>query len=289
MAELGLVQVSQLVGCEGVNVILSCTSPPPPVPSAGVRWLSLGVPPSLQLASKHPLCASTAVWAELPTLWCCQFCVGDKTCKQNTKQAEVTGRRHNAEWALVADGSRLSVLALPFRRSSHEVQTCFGTDQQSLWFSAAERELQRFGGITMFGLCLGQGCPGRWRMDQVTFFLVFLAPGIFWLLSRWIIILPKKLISWETAGNGLGQGLCRSCGENGEDIAGEGDTCQAAGVIPFAGGGRRASTSRGFEAKSGGSEGAKFLRAPLLLVPAGYEGKVGWQGLAFVNQQGLGS
>lgn len=38
-----------------------------PVPSAGVRWLSLGVPPSLQLASKHLLCVSTAVWEEFPT------------------------------------------------------------------------------------------------------------------------------------------------------------------------------------------------------------------------------
>lgn len=83
------------------------------------------------------------------------------------------------------------------------------------------------------------------------FFLVFLAPGIFHLPYPWIIIFPKKLAGWETAGNGLGQGLCRSWGENGEDTAGEGDTCQAAGVIPFAGGGKRASTGRGCEAESG--------------------------------------
>lgn len=106
-------------------------------------------------------------------------------------------------------------------------------------------------------------------MDQRKFFLVFLAPGIFYLLYLWIIILPKKLISRETAGNGLGQGLCRSWGEDGEDIAGEGDTCQATGVTPFAGGGREPAQAGDLKQRVGGSGEAKFLKAPLLLVPAG--------------------
>lgn len=69
---------------------------------------------------------------------------------------------------------------------------------------------------------------------------VFLALGIFRLLLPWIIILPEKLIRWETAGNCLGQGLCRSWGESGEDVAGEGDPCQAAGGGSLQRGGREA-------------------------------------------------
>lgn len=61
------------------------------------------------------------------------------------------------------------------------------------------------------------------------FLLVFLARGIFRLLSLWVIIPLKKLIRWETAGNGLGQGLCRSWRERREGVAGEGDTCQVGG------------------------------------------------------------
>lgn len=41
-------------------------------------------------------------------------------------------------------GRLLSALALPLRCSSKEAQTYFGTDQEGLWFSADERELQRF-------------------------------------------------------------------------------------------------------------------------------------------------
>ena len=100
---------------------------------------------------------------------------------------------------------------------------------------------------------------------------VFLALGILHLLPPWIIMLPKKLIRWEAAGNALGQGLCRSWGESGEDVAGEGDPCQAAG-----GGslwrGRGAWAGWKFKAECGGSGEAKFLRAPLFLVPGGEEG-----------------
>lgn len=66
-------------------------------------------------------------------------------------------------------------------------------------------------------------------MNSMTFFPVFLALEIFCLVPPWLIILPKKLIRWEVAGNGLGQGLCGSWGESEEDVAGKGDPCQAAG------------------------------------------------------------
>lgn len=68
------------------------------------------------------------------------------------------------------------------------------------------------------------------------FFPVFLVLGIFCLLPPWVIILPKKLIRWETAGNDLGQGLCRSWEESGEDAAGKGIHAKQQEVAPFGAG-----------------------------------------------------
>lgn len=108
---------------------------------------------------------------------------------------------------------------------------------------------------------------GEWTRQS--FLPVFLALGVFCLLPPWIIILPKKLIRWEAAGSGLGQGLCRSWGESGEDVAGEGDLCQPAGGGSLQRGERKRERrlGRAGNAKqdAGGSEG-RVPPTPLVLI-----------------------
>ena len=72
-------------------------------------------------------------------------------------------------------------------------------------------------------------------MNLVTFSPMFLALGMFRLLPPRIIILPKKLIRWEAAGSGLGQGLCRSWGESRKDVAGGGSVPSSRRWLPLEG------------------------------------------------------
>lgn len=119
------------------------------------------------------------------------------------------------------------------------------------------------------------------------FFLIFLALGIFRLLSLWIIILPKKLIRWEAAGNCSGPGLCRSWGESGKDAAGDGDSMPSSRRwLPLEGEGELRQAGN-LKQSVGGSGEAKFLKVLLLLV--GKNGEVDLQDPAFLSQQELGS
>lgn len=125
-------------------------------------------------------------------------------------------------------------------------------------------------------------------MNSVKFSLMFLAPGMFRLLPPWIIILPMKLIRWEAAGNGLGQGLCRSWGESRKDVAGEGIGAKQQEVAPFGAGGEPGQAGDlKYRAVALGE--SRFLKAHLPLVSGGEEGEIDWQGLAFLSLQKLGS